>query len=413
MSKLIKINLGDCGVQFIDGDRSAKYPKREEFVDSGVLFLNAESINGGSISIDHANKITEEKYRSIKKGRFKASDILLTTRGNGVGKAALVSKSIYGIINAQMLIIRAPSDLINPSFLYYYISSSTIYSYILNFSSGAAQPQIPIRDLKKIPIFLPPIETQNKIAAILSAYDELIENNQRRIALLEKMAEELYREWFVRFHFPNWQTAEFEKGIPKGWEKVSLSDIVEITMGQSPSSEFYNDLGNGLPFHQGVGTYGERFPRNEIYCSEKGRIAQKGDILFSVRAPVGRLNIASEKSIIGRGLSALRHKNNKQSYLFYTLKSLFKDEDIIGNGAIFNSVSKDELLKFSLLLPQADLINEFENYAQKIDKQIASLFDANKNLAKTKNMLLPRLISGKLPVDQLDIQTPPTPQKLA
>ena len=193
------------------------------------------------------------------------------------------------------------------------------------------------------------MKIQKKIAAILSAYDDLIENNKRRIVLLEKMAEEIYREWFVRMRFPGHEKAKFVKGVPEGWDVATLDDLVNFTMGQSPKSEFYNETGEGLPFNQGVGTYGERFPKRMTYCSSDGRKAKKGDILFSVRAPVGRLNIADCEMIIGRGLAAISHKQNLNSYLFYLLTVAFANEDIIGNGSIFNSVGKDELAKFKTL----------------------------------------------------------------
>jgi len=180
-----------------------------------------------------------------------------------------------------------------------------------------------------------------------------------------------------------------------------------MLMGQSPKSEFYNQNFDGLPFHQGVGTYGDRFPKNDTYCSVDGRTVNEGDILFSARAPVGRLNIANEKMIIGRGLSGLSHKNGWNSYLFYFLKVSFENEDIIGNGAIFNSVGKDELKGFKLLLPPEVLAAEFQKIASKIDKQIELLLKSVENLKTTKSMLLPRLISGKLSAEDLDIQFPP------
>ena len=150
------------------------------------------------------------------------------------------------------------------------------------------------------------------------------------------MAEQIYKEWFVRMRFPGYENAEFEKGVSKGWQIIPLSSIANILMGQSPKSEFYNEDGIGLPFHQGVGSYGKRFPIHDIFCSVSGRQAKKGDILFSVRAPVGRINVADKKLIIGRGLAAIRHKNNLQSYLFYLLNYYFQIEDVIGNGSIFN-----------------------------------------------------------------------------
>jgi type I restriction enzyme S subunit len=277
-----------------------------------------------------------------------------------------------------------------------------------SISQGTTQDNLSQEKLLSIRFKIPLLSIQKKIAAILSAYDDLIENNNKRIALLEKAADEIYREWFVRMRFPGWDKVKFEKGVPEGWEIIGLSNIVKFTMGQSPKSEFYNEIGDGLPFHQGVGTYGERFPENKIFCSVAGRMARKGDILFSVRAPVGRLNIANCDLIIGRGLAAMRHKDNKNSYLFYLLQNQFAEEDVIGNGAIFASVSKDELQKFKILSPTKSLIDKFDETASKIDMQIENLYASNARLIKSRDLLLARLISGKLPVDGLDIRFPPS-----
>lgn len=141
--------IGETNTQFIDGDRSARYPKREEYVDSGIMFLNGESINRGTINKEAVNFITEQKYRDIKKGRIARNDILLTTRGNGIGDAAFVTTNDKGLINAQMLILRADNKDIYAKYLFYYITSNSLQNYILNFASGSAQRQIPIRDLKK------------------------------------------------------------------------------------------------------------------------------------------------------------------------------------------------------------------------------------------------------------------------
>lgn len=243
-----------------------------------------------------------------------------------------------------------------------------------------------------------------------SATGDLIEVNKRRIALLEKMAEELYREWFVRMRFPGHQHTRFVKGVPEGWSETQLGKIARFTMGQSPKSEFYNEIGEGLPFHQGVGTYGDRFPNTSTYCSVDGRRAFMGDILFSVRAPVGRLNIADCDMIIGRGLAAIKHVDSKNSYLYYLLKTVFANEDIIGNGSIFNSVGKDELARFGVHGHPVSLVQKFDDIARPIDQQIERLIRSKAILTKTRDLLLPRLISGKLSVENLDIQFPPSMQ---
>jgi len=295
-------------------------------------------------------------------------------------------------------------------FIYYFLQTL----YLENFDTGSSNPTLNRNHVHKIKVLFPRIiDIQKKIAYTLSTYDDLIENNRRRIMLLEKMAEEIYREWFVRMRFPGHDKVKFVKGVPEDWQPSCLGSVIKFTMGQSPRSEFYNEVGDGLPFHQGVGTYGERFPRTVTYCSEDGRRAHKGDILFSVRAPVGRLNIADQEMIIGRGLAALRHKKGHNHYLYCLLKTAFVNEDIIGNGSIFNSVGKDELAKFPIFEPEASLIERFDAIATKIDVQIVTLLQATRCLKSTRDLLLPRLISGKLSVENLDIQFPPSMQEVA
>lgn len=398
--------LGETSTKFVDGDRSSKYPSRSEFVDFGIAFLNAESIKTGRINVETVNHIAKEKYDSILKGRIKRNDVLMTTRGNGIGDVALVTQSDPALINAQMLILRPDQAELDSTFLYYFLKSAASKEMISIFSSGSAQPQIPIRDLKHLPIVLPSLPIQRKIAAVLSAYDDLIENNRRRIALLEKAAEELYREWFVRLRFPGHEQTKVVKGVPEGWEVTKLGNVVNTIMGQSPSSEFYNEDGIGLPFNQGVGTFGSRYPKRVSFCSVNRRIANSGDILISVRAPVGRLNIADCKMIIGRGLAALRHKDEKNSYLFYLLKNIFKEEDKIGNGAIFNAVTKDELLGISFIKPEEPLLSLFDATIHPIDQTIQTIDTGISLLSTSRDRLLSRLMSGKIDVEDLDIRFP-------
>jgi len=265
-------------------------------------------------------------------------------------------------------------------------------------SLGATQDNFSVEKMLKFKFIVPPLPTQQKITGILSAYDELIENNNCRIEMLEQTAQQIYKEWFVRFRFPGYETAHFTKGIPDGWEVKRLSEIAYVQMGQSPKSEFYNENEEGLPFHQGVSDFNNRYPTHNTYCTEMKRVANNGDILLSVRAPVGRINTANRKLVIGRGLCSISSKGKNQSFLFYLLTNYFHKEDIIGNGAIFSSVGKGELFGIKLLLPQKDLINRFETVSINIDSQILKLTTKNQNLIKQRDLLLPRLMSGKIEV---------------
>jgi type I restriction enzyme, S subunit len=335
--------------------------------------------------------------------------VAMTEQGEGLlGSSAVIPESDRYLHNQRLGLVKERANRANRMFVYHLFNTPHVREQIRNTSSGAKVRHTSPERIYGVSVRVPNPHEQARIAAILSAYDDLIANNQRRIALLEGMAEEIYREWFVRMRFPGYARASWSKGRPTDWTESPLGSIATFTMGQSPSSEFYNDRGEGLPFHQGVGTYGSRYPKHEVFCSEPGRQARAGDILFSVRAPVGRLNIADTGLILGRGLAAMRHKEGKQAFLYYLLRVAFAKEDVIGNGSIFSSVGKDELARFPVLLPTKDMIHRFEEIAVPIDAQLGSLYGSNERLKQTRDALLPRLISGKLKVDHLNIRLPPS-----
>ena len=193
--------------------------------------------------------------------------------------------------------------------------------------------------------------------------------------------------------------------IPQGWEIKNLGEMCNVIMGLSPKSEFYNETGDGLPFHQGVTDFGERFPTDRVYCTIQKRVAEAADILFSVRAPVGRINIANKKIVIGRGLSAIRSKTGNQAFLLQQLKDKFQEEDTMGSGAIFNAIRKTDLLGIPLLIPTESVIDKFEEIVNLIFAELANLTLKNTNLRQTRDLLLPKLISGEIDVSKLDIDT--------
>ena len=198
--------------------------------------------------------------------------------------------------------------------------------------------------------------------------------------------------------FPGHENTKIVDGVPERWNEKTLSQVANVIMGQSPKSEFYNSEKKGLPFHQGVGSYGVRFVMDDIYSTSYTRIAEPNSILFSVRAPVGRLNITKNKVVIGRGLAAINQTDGCQSYLYYLLKNKFFKDNIVGNGSIFASVSKDELLNQKFLIPERNLMMQFEKIVSQMDKQIENLDSKNKKLIEARDRLLPELMSGEMEV---------------
>lgn len=325
------------------------------------------------------------------------NDVVMACAGQGKtrGQVSFLLDDMY--INQSVIAMTADDSILNPLFLFYNLSVR--YDELRGSSDASStRGSITTKSLKKLAMLIPDIETQEKISSILIAYDTLIENNNKRIRLLEQMAENLYNEWFVRFRFPGYEDVELENVIPKGWKIERLSDIADIIMGQSPESENYNTNCEGLPFHQGVGSYGDFYLIDDVYSTKGNRIAEANSIIFSVRAPVGRINITLNKIILGRGVAGINSVKGYNAYLLWMLKNQFQQEDIIGNGSIFASVTKKDLLGFKILMPNEELIQKFDSIASGIESAMRKISLINSNLKKQRDMLLPRLMSGKLEV---------------
>jgi type I restriction enzyme S subunit len=328
----------------------------------------------------------------------------MTEQAEGLlGSSALIPEDNYYLHNQRLgLITDLDEKKLDKKFLYYLFNLRDVRNQIRATATGAKIRHTAPERILNVRFKYLSIEVQRHIAAILSAYDDLIENNTRRIQILEEMARRIYEEWFVRFRFPgheNVSMVESELGlVPESWNAKTLIDVCEITMGQSPPSDYYNEKGEGLPFHQGVADFGERFPVDKKFCTVKNRLADADDILFSVRAPVGRINISTKQIIIGRGLSAIRSKHGHQEFIFQQLKDRFQEEDIIGNGAIFKSVTKEDVQNIKLLIPQAETLKTFGSTVKPIFRQIKILTNKTFNLRRTRDLLLPKLISGEIDV---------------
>ena len=368
--------------------------------DEGTPLLKIGNItDGGEVNLADAQKLPDS-HLEPKHERFRLvnRDILLAMTGATAGKVGRISAPDGAAFLLNQRVAKIEPKAVDPDFFWYVISTRAYRERFFALGGGAAQPNMSGPQIAAIKIPFPPNAVQQSIAGVLSPYDDMIENNRRRIALLEEAARLLYREWFVHFRFPGHEHLKIIDGIPEGWERRTLVELAEVVMGQSPKSQFYNDTGEGLPFHQGVSDYGFRFVSHRTYSSAVTKIAEARDILVSVRAPVGRINITRDKIVLGRGLAAIRSRTKHQSFLFYALKNHFFAEDIIGTGAIYAATNKKELEGQVFLEPPALLLQEFEDQANIIDLQIACLTSQNDNLAQARDLLLPRLMNGEIAV---------------
>ncbi|MCF2650052.1 MULTISPECIES: restriction endonuclease subunit S [Niallia] len=399
-------SLEELNINIIDGDRGKNYPKKDELTSTGYCpFLNNKNLIGDKISLNDCEFISKERDSLLRKGRIQVNDIIITTRGT-VGNVGFFHNKLdydFARINSGMVILRnADSDILT-QYLYHLLKSPLLKEQYKSLTSGSAQPQLPIRDLKKVKLIIPPKVIQEKIVNIIDSIESKIELNHAMNNTLEHMAMTLYKHWFIDFGpFQDGDFTDTELGeIPKGWEVKSLKDIASILMGQSPKSEFYNQEGEGLPFHQGVANFGIRFPINITHSTKLLRVAEEGDLLISVRAPVGRLNIAHTKMVIGRGLSAISSKTNNPSFLLYTLKTLFSEEDKYGSGTIFNSINKGELENLKVIVPVETIINEYESRVSVYESLIKTNHEQILSLTDTRDYLLPRLLSAEIDLSEV------------
>ncbi|MDY5103668.1 MAG: restriction endonuclease subunit S [Agathobacter sp.] len=261
-------------------------------------------------------------------------------------------------------------------------------------------------------LYLPDYEEQVKIGDMLYYLEKKIQINKKINDNLQQMTKIIYDYWFTQFDFPNkdgkpyrssggsmmWDD-NLKKEIPQGWASGQLSDIANITMGQSPEGSTYNEEQNGTVFFQGCTDFGNRFPEPRVYTTAPTRFAKAGDILMSVRAPVGTLNVALENCCIGRGLAALNSKYGSQLHLMYTLvmfKRLFNIMD--SNGTTFGSITKDELYEMKVVIPPAEQMEAFERTVQPIEQKIKQCELENRELTRQRNWLLPMLMNGQATV---------------
>jgi type I restriction enzyme, S subunit len=385
----------------VGGPFGSKLTSRD-YINDGIPVIRGSNLGKGKfLSLNEFVYVSNAKMRQdFSSNLAYPGDLVFTQRGT-LGQVAIIPEESpfekYVISQSQMK-MTVDEDKASKEYLYYYFTSTEAVRRIINYTSSSGVPHINLTILRNFEVPVPPVRTQRAIASTLSAYDDLIENNRRRIKLLEEAARLLYQEWFVRLRFPGHEHVKIKDGVPEGWGNQRLCNIAEITMGQSPKSKYYNEDGKGLPFHQGVTNFGVRFPTHHTYCTLESRIAEAGDILFSVRAPVGRINITLDKIVIGRGISAIRSVRNQQNFLFYALKSYFFKEDMIGSGAIFAAITKNDLFNVELLQPTNRLIEMFSDYICSIDRQVESLHRACNKMKEARDLLLPRLMNGEIAV---------------
>lgn len=387
MERWRKIRLGDFCVTNADS-----YSPREEW--GFVNYLDTGNITNNTIDSIQYIDIKNEKLPSRARRKVKRNSIIYSTvRPNQRHFGIIKSQPENFLVSTGFAVIDVNTNVLDADFLYYLLTQDALVEalHAIAEQSTSAYPSIKPSDLENLEIEIPDLDTQRKIADVLSSLDRKITQNTDVNENLQEQAQAIYSNMFIC-------------NASGQWTDGILSDVAEITMGQSPKGDTYNENGVGTVFFQGRGEFGFRFPTRRLFTTDPKRMAQTNDVLMSVRAPVGDLNVAYEPCCIGRGLGAIRSKDGHQSFVLYTVFSLREKLHMFnGEGTVFGSINRDALNSMPIVIPTIEEMDRFEEVVAPMDAAIRNNHEEICRLEAIRDSLLPRLMSGELDVSAIQL----------
>lgn len=327
--------------------------------------------------------------------------VVVTGRSGSLGKVQYIDSKCWPL-NTSLYSKDFRGN--NPKYIYYFLQTMHLEQY----NAGAGVPTLNQNHLQRLKIVVHDIDEQKKVSDILSAYDNLIENNNKRIRLLEQMAENLYKEWFVRFRFPGYEDTEFEDGMPRGWIREKIGLHYNTCSGGTPSrthEEYYTDgtipwvktgeIKDGIIIHTD-----ECITEAGIKGSSAKLLPQGAVVMAMYGVNIGMLAYLDSEMTCNQACCVFNDKNeiNSRHYLFHYLYSIRDYLLLIGFGAAQQNLSQDLIKKVKIVIPPAELIKEFDKQKEPLYQTIRALMMQNDKLIKQRDALLPRLMSGKLEV---------------
>jgi type I restriction enzyme S subunit len=316
----------------------------------------------------------------------------------------------------------SPKNFQDADYLYAVLTSDAATLHYESLCEGGAYPAFNPRTIEEMQIPWPSPEERNVVGGLSASILRKIETNGHLARTLEEIAQTIFKSWFVDFDpvktkmagekpvgmdvataalFPNAMEDSELGQIPTGWSVQEFGEVNYLLMGQSPPGDTYNSIGEGVPFYQGRTDFGMRFPKQRIFCTAGTRFAKAGEVLISVRAPVGDLNQAIEDCVIGRGVASAMHKSGSQAYSYALLCSLKpKLAYYNGEGTVFGAINRSDFNSLKVVEPPRQIVESFETVAGTLNEEIRNLFSQTETLIELRDSLFPRLISGELQIPE-------------
>lgn len=385
--------------------------QNSEYFDGEELFVSPKDLDWDSYYITETETyITSKALEKFKNQVIPRNTVMFTSLSFAFGKIGIASRLCLTNQQINSVIVNREN---NPKFVYYLLQAYK--PIIFAYNSGIDTPIVPKSVFEKIEVKIPPKKLQEKIAAILSAYDELIENNQRRIALLEKMAEEIYREWFVRLRFPGHENAQFSKKIPSGWEICEIGSKFSTCLSGTPSRSEPSYWNGDIPWINSGEINKQRIIEASEFITENGLrysatkiMPKKTTVIAITGATLGQVSLTEIEICANQSVVGVYDESGVYSeYIFQFVKANIENLIAKQSGGGQQHINKDIVEKEKILLPPASLIEQYGKTIRPVFDKISILLFSKQKLIRMRDLLLPRLISNKLSVEHLDIQFPP------
>lgn len=397
-----KVRLEDCCYSISDGDHQPP-PKAQQ----GIPFVTISNINSmNQLDFSDTMFVPKEYYQSLdEKRKVRKGDVLYSVVGS-FGIPVLIKEERPFVFQRHIAILRPKEDIVDSGFLFYTMLSRDFYAKADAVAIGAAQRTVSLGSLRNIKIDVPSLESQKHIADILSAYDDLIENNQKQIKLLEEAAQRLYKEWFVDLRFPGHENTKIVDGIPEGWSVYPFSSKVNIMSGGTPKTSIPDYYNGKIPFYTPKDSDGAFFAyKTQMNITEGGlkncnsRLYPPKTVIITARGTVGKTTILAVPMAMNQSCYALKMKENDAPYyLFFTLNNEIKALQTMANGGVFNTIIGKTFDSINIQIPKDPLIYGFEETVRPFMEQIKNKLQANSKLIEARNRLLPKMMSGEVEV---------------
>lgn len=374
---------------------------------NGIPFIRSQDVRPGKLTLGNVAHVVEAFHDKLKKSQLKPGDILIVRVGANRGDCCVVPDGL-GSMNCANIVFARP--LIPNLFLGFFFNSDFGQSLLSSLTTGSAQGVLNTQSIATIPVPVPPLHLQLKIASILSAYDDLIENNTRRIAILEEMAQAIYREWFVNFRFPGHENVKLVDSplgmIPEGWEIVNLFDVAEITYGFPYKSKQFSSEPIGNPVIRIRDVLGHKSHTYTLEEAGSKYLVNNGDILIGMDGDFHMCRWAGGKAVLNQRVALLRTRGQLPQYtLFHAVKEPIAHFNATIVGTTVAHLGDKHLREILVRVPHRSLQASVHKIFQPIFEEEINLRRKNQLLRTTRDLLLPKLISGELDVEDLDIDT--------